>query len=135
MEGVRNIEGAGIGVFRDGGLLDYHIDLPFDLRPGALVLCPHFLPRIIPGWFDRFAPWRRAQYGARTVVIAPTDRFIAGLPNKKIPCRKDFWAYAGRDDERKKAWKKAVSACRQLADELNDVLVTGKIGDYAEALD
>lgn len=28
MEGVRDLPGAGVGTYRDGGLLDYHLDLP-----------------------------------------------------------------------------------------------------------
>lgn len=134
MQGVRDIAGAGAGVFRDGGLLDYHIDLPFDLRPGGLILCPHFISRIIPGWFDRFAPWRKAQHAARTVLIAPTDEFIKTLPNQKIPCRKDFWFHAGRDQERKKEWGQAVNSCQRMADELNELLQTGNIGSCIEPL-
>ena len=45
MSGVRNIPGAPEGVYRDGGLLDYHLDLPYQ-QPGV-VLYPHL--RI--GWY------------------------------------------------------------------------------------
>jgi hypothetical protein len=30
MEGVRDLPGAGPGTYRDGGLLDYHLDLPYE---------------------------------------------------------------------------------------------------------
>lgn len=96
MSGVCDVAGTGSGMFRDGGLIDYHVDLPFALEPGGLILCPHFLPKIIPGWFDRFAPWRRASHTEKTVLIVPSDSFIKKLPNGKIPCRKDFFSYAGR---------------------------------------
>jgi hypothetical protein len=57
MDGVRNIPGAPRGLYRDGGLLDYHLDLPYQ-QPG-IVLYPHFTDRIIPGWLDKSLPWRQ----------------------------------------------------------------------------
>ena len=30
IEGVYEIEGAGKGAFWDGGIIDYHLDLPFN---------------------------------------------------------------------------------------------------------
>jgi hypothetical protein len=134
MSGVRDIEGADGGVYRDGGLLDYHLDLPLELSPGKLVLCPHFITRVIPGWFDRFAPWRKARHGSRTVLVVPSDEFVRTLPGGKIPCRRDFYAFAGRDQDRKHAWRKAVSDCRRLADEFAEVLGSGRIGDVLERL-
>ncbi|HCK4788070.1 TPA: patatin-like phospholipase family protein, partial [Pseudomonas aeruginosa] len=47
MEGVRNLPGAGPGTYRDGGLLDYHLDLPYEDR--GVVLYPHFTDKVIPG--------------------------------------------------------------------------------------
>lgn len=46
MEGVRDLPGAGAGTFRDGGLLDYHLDLPYS--GDDIVLYPHFTDRVIP---------------------------------------------------------------------------------------
>ena len=39
MQGVTDIPGAGPGTFRDGGLLDYHLDLPYS--GDDIVLYPH----------------------------------------------------------------------------------------------
>lgn len=58
MSGVRNLPGAPEGVYRDGGLLDYHLDLPYQ-QPGV-ILYPHFTDKVVPGWFDKSLPWRRA---------------------------------------------------------------------------
>jgi hypothetical protein len=134
MSGVRDVAGAGTGVFRDGGLIDYHVDLPFDLPHGKLILCPHFIPKIIPGWFDRFAPWRPAKHIDKTVLVVPSESFIKTLPNEKIPCRKDFFTYAGRDATRKKNWQSSVAACKELADEFAEVLASGNIGSVAEPI-
>ncbi len=135
MSGVRDVAGTGSGMFRDGGLIDYHVDLPFALESGGLILCPHFLPKIIPGWFDRFAPWRRPRHADKTVLIVPSDSFIRKLPNGKIPCRKDFFSYAGRDAERKKIWKSSVAACKELADDFAEVVSSGMIGSVVEPLE
>ena len=58
MSGVEDISGAHPGVYRDGGVVDYHQDLPFasplnDAFPGNIVLFPHYTNRIIPGWLDK----------------------------------------------------------------------------------
>ncbi len=47
MQGVRDLPGAGVGTYRDGGLLDYHLDLPY--YGDDIVLYPHFTDRVIPG--------------------------------------------------------------------------------------
>jgi len=52
MEGIPNIDGVS-GVFRDGGILDYHLDIPFLPDENGLVLYPHFYEHITPGWFDK----------------------------------------------------------------------------------
>ncbi len=52
MEGISNINGVP-GVFRDGGILDYHLDIPFLPHENGFVLYPHFYEHITPGWFDK----------------------------------------------------------------------------------
>ena len=52
LEGVRDIPGAKSGTYRDGGVIDYHLDLPLS-EPGRLTLYPHFYSHIVPGWFDK----------------------------------------------------------------------------------
>lgn len=56
MNGVQQIPGAPKGVYRDGGPVDYHLDVPFGLDGSGIVLYPHFSQRIIPGWFDKHLP-------------------------------------------------------------------------------
>ncbi|MBT8091997.1 MAG: patatin-like phospholipase family protein, partial [Gammaproteobacteria bacterium] len=51
LTGVRNIHGATRGTYRDGGIIDYHLDLPHSSRE-RMTLFPHFYDRIVPGWFD-----------------------------------------------------------------------------------
>ncbi len=121
LNGVRNIDGAPPGVYRDGGIIDYHLDLPTSVE-GKLTLFPHFHSGLIPGWFDKKLPWRQPAAGNidRTLLICPSAEFIERLPNKKIPDRTDFETMS--PELRRKVWTSAVSSCAALADELNDVL-------------
>ena len=106
MSGVRNIPGAPEGVYRDGGLLDYHLDLPYQ-QPG-IVLYPHFTDRVVPGWFDKTLPWRRGDASRLqdVVLVSPSPDYLATLPDRKLPDRKDFEKYVGDDAGRERAWRR-----------------------------
>ncbi len=126
MSGVENINGAPDGVYRDGGVIDYHLDLPLS-EPGRLTLFPHFFDRLIPGWFDKKLTWRkpRSKHMDRTILICPSAEFVSRLPNAKIPDRTDFVTMS--QDQRMRSWRESVSACKELADDLADVLDKGKL--------
>ncbi|MBT8443296.1 MAG: patatin-like phospholipase family protein [Gammaproteobacteria bacterium] len=121
LTGVRDIHGAMPGTYRDGGIIDYHLDLPHSAGE-RMTLFPHFYDRIVPGWFDKRLKWRRPSPGNvdRTILISPSAEFVATLPNGKIPDRSDFANYP--PEERVKAWKNCVASCERLADEFNDVI-------------
>ncbi len=121
LTGVRDIHGAMPGTYRDGGIIDYHLDLPHSAEE-RMTLFPHFYDRIVPGWFDKRLKWRRPSPGNvdRTILISPSAEFVATLPNGKIPDRSDFVNYP--PEERVKAWKSCVASCERLADEFNDVI-------------
>lgn len=133
LSGVPDIPGARPGVYRDGGVIDYHLDLPHSAAE-RLTLFPHFYGRIVPGWFDKKLPWRRPQAGnvERTILVSPSDDFVASLPNGKIPDRTDFANYAPA--ERVRVWKHCVSTCRALADEFLDVIEKDQLAARLEPL-
>jgi hypothetical protein len=127
------IPGERPGIHRDGGVIDYHMDL--DFGPGAgLVLYPHFYPHVVPGWFDKPLGWRRAgwQNFGRAVILAPTAEFVARLPGGKIPDRNDF--YRMPDAERVRVWRTVVDESRRLADELRELIATDRVGDAVRPL-
>ena len=143
MEGVR-VPGAP-GLHWDGGTLDYHLDLDFgadgdepDGRPG-LVLYPHFYPHLVPGWFDKGLPWRRARGPAharrfrRALLVAPSPAFVAALPGGKIPDRRDF--YALPEPERVRRWQAVADASARLGDELRALVDAGRVADAARPWD
>ena len=117
LEGVPNIARAPSGVYWDGGIIDYHLHLPYHHAEG-IVLYPHFTDRIIPGWLDKGMPWRRArgEWLDNVVVVAPSAEYVATLPNAKLPDRKDFARYAGNDKARMAAWRKSIAESDRLAE-------------------
>ncbi len=131
VDGVR-IAGRPHELHWDGGVLDYHLDLDFGSGDG-LVLYPHFYSHVVPGWFDKSLPWRRARGRARArnfdraLLIAPSNEFVASLPGGKIPDRRDFFAFPAA--ERMRRWQHVLDASARLGDELHDLIATGRLAD------
>lgn len=133
LNGVRDIAGAKPGIYRDGGIIDYHLDLPTS-ADDRLTLYPHFFDRIIPGWFDKRIPWRRhnAVNTHNTLLVCPSAEFVSSLPNSKIPDRTDFRTMT--PELRRKVWRSVVSSCSELADDFNDVLDRNDLSARLEPL-
>ena len=124
LEGVRDIPGAPSGLYWDGGMTDYHFDMDFHAGDG-LVLYPHFSAEVIPGWFDKALPWRRAhaQHYDRVVLVTPSKEFVATLPYGKIPDRKDFEKLGA--DERIRCWRQVLKASERLAVDFQELVESG----------
>lgn len=129
-DGVADLAGARPGLYLDGGIIDYHLDINWQ-APG-LVLYPHFGPRLVPGWFDKALRWRRpgAASLSRTLLICPSDDFIAGLPYGKIPDRGDFNRLPTA--ERQGYWRHVVAQTDRLADAWAEMLAKGNAADLLE---
>ncbi len=122
---VRDIGGAPPGNYWDGALIDYHLLLPYlrltrsGPRP-RIVLYPHFNDFVTPGWLDKHLPWRRKPTGHPwlddLVLIAPSAAFLATLPNRKLPDRKDFYRYGRDHAARIRDWDRAIGECGRFAD-------------------
>ena len=113
LKAVENIAGAGKGLYYDGGVTDYHFDLPFS--DAGLVLYPHFYPHLTPGWFDKALKWRKAKpaHLHNVVLLCPSDSWVKSLPYGKIPDRTDFKL---PDDVRIAYWQEVISRSHELAD-------------------
>ncbi|WP_150306275.1 patatin-like phospholipase domain-containing protein [Pseudomonas saliphila] len=134
MEAVRDIPGMAAGSYRDGGLLDYHLDLPYQ-APGV-VLYPHFIDRIVPGWFDKTLPWRRGnlQQLKDVLLMAPSREYLASLPYGKLPDRKDFTRFLDDDATREKYWRTAMAESARLGDEFLELVDSGRLIDRIQPL-
>lgn len=128
MSGVEQISGAPAGVYRDGGIIDYHLDLPFSGNDG-IVLFPHYMTRIIPGWLDKGLRWRRPDTANldRVLMVAPSDRFVQSLPLGKISDRNDFYRFAGADRARMDYWHTVVARGQLMAETFMELVASGKI--------
>lgn len=132
LAGVK-IPGARPGTYRDGGVVDYHLDL--DFGPGeGLVLYPHFYPYVVPGWFDKALRWRRARPAnfRRALLLSPSPEFVSRLPHGKIPDRADFEKLP--DTERIRYWRQVVAESERLGDELRELLARGTLAEHLQPL-
>lgn len=113
LDPVENIAGAGAGLYYDGGVTDYHFDLPFS--DDGLVLYPHFYPQFTPGWFDKALKWRKANpaHLHNVVLLCPSTSWVQSLPFGKIPDRTDFKL---PDQIRINYWQEVISRSHELAD-------------------
>lgn len=120
LEGITDIPGAKPGMYRDGGIIDYHFDLSFETE--KLVLYPHFYAKPVPGWFDKGLKRRSCHASSydNTVMIVPSDEFVHALPYGKIPDRKDFETMPA--EQRKKYWMTVIQESDKLADEFLSIL-------------
>jgi len=128
MERVNDIPGTR-GSFRDGGIIDYHFDLPFDRMVDGLTLYPHFFDELVPGWLDKKIRHRKpsaANY-RNVVFVAPTREFISRLPNGKVPDRSDVAAYINDTEGRIALWRKVIEASRELGREFMESVNSGRI--------
>jgi len=131
MKAVTGIADAPEGSYWDGGIVDYHLALPYSRvvptdaqEQGELVLYPHFTSHIVPGWLDKSFPWRRVARGPNRgwldnmLLVSPSEEFLRTLPNGKLPDRNDFHFYGLNHDERIRVWQRAIGEGERLRDEL-----------------
>jgi len=119
MGGIKDIPGAPEGMYRDGGVIDYHFDISFN--KGGLILYPHFNKDPKAGWFDKNLPRKvNADNYDRTVMLVPSDQFIYKLPYGKIPDRTDFETMDAK--KRIKYWHTVFDETQKLADEFKRVV-------------
>lgn len=121
LTGELDITGAPPGQYWDGGIIDYHFDLDQYCGDG-LILYPHFSASVVPGWFDKFLPWRKAplEKSRRLVLLCPDETFVAGLPHGKIPDRSDFKSFS--EEKRITYWQACVEAARAMAEEFAELV-------------
>ena len=115
---VGDIAGAPPGDYWDGGMIDYHL-LPHTRHDG-IVLCPHFVPHVTPGWLDTFLPWHRQPRAHpwldNVLLLAPSRAFLYRLPYRKLPDREDFHRHGQDHRARIRDWERAIAECEGFAE-------------------
>ncbi len=120
IQGVKNISGIAKGMFRDGGIVDYHFDMK--IKTPNLVLYPHFYSTPISGWFDKTIKSRNCHADSydNVLIVAPSDTFVASLPNARIPDRKDFETMPSQ--ERVPYWCKVIKESDRIAEQFLNIV-------------
>jgi hypothetical protein len=136
MKSVKNISGAPPGVYRDGGIIDYHLDINFIDRKDRIVFYPHYMNHVIPGWFDKKLPYRKPDPTrmASVLMVSPSKDFISKIPVGKISDRHDFFLFKGKDKERIEYWKKVVAMGKHLTEDFYNILESGRIRQMVKPL-
>ena len=134
--GVRDIFGAPDGVYRDGGLIDYHINQDYRMQNGGLTLFFHHQERIIPGWLDKGLKRRRPPAGFldSVVMVYPSEGFVETLPNGRIPDRGDFKTFIDDPATRIANWRRAAALSGPLGEEFLELIAGGRLQDVVERL-
>jgi hypothetical protein len=136
VKGVHDIYGAPRGVYRDGGLIDYHLTHQYAAKENDIVLFFHHQERIIPGWLDKNRLRRQpdAEALSNVLMIFPSQSFIEKLPDERIPDRTDFQTYIDDPGTRINKWRKAVELAAPLGEEFLELVNSGKLKNVVERL-
>ncbi len=114
MNGVKDIADSPKGMYRDGGIIDYHFDVEIKNADG-LILYPHFNSTPKPGWFDKnLTRTVQAKHYENIVMLVPSENFVQSLPYQKIPDRKDFETMDA--STRIKYWQTVLKETDRLAE-------------------
>jgi hypothetical protein len=134
--GVKNIPGAPDGIYRDGGLTDYHLNQEYIHDDEGITLFFHHQERIVPGWFDKHLPWRTpsARSTERVLQVYPSEDFVKLLPGRRIPDRTDFRTFVNNPAERIRRWDKVSKISEILGEEFAEAVYSGTISNKVKLL-
>jgi hypothetical protein len=127
--GVRDIYGAQNGIYRDGGLTDYHLNQRYAFKEDEVTLLFSHQRRIIPGWMDKKLTYRQplGENLENVLMVYPSEEFVQKLPGGKVPDRQDFKTFVNDPKTRMENWRKAVKLSETLGDEFLEMVASGKI--------
>jgi hypothetical protein len=136
VEGVTDIYGAPRGVYRDGGIIDYHLDHNYAMKEEDVTLLFHHENRIVPGWLDKGIKGRRpaAEDLDNLLMIYPSPQLVETFPGGKLPDRDDFLTFIDDAAGRILNWRKIVEICSPLGEEFAEQVLSGKILETVEPL-
>lgn len=136
MEPVPDIAGSGGGRYMDGGLTDYHLNQPLSTDGDGVLLFLLHQRRIIPNWFDKYAPHHRPprSHLQDLLLVHPSQAWVASLPGGHVPTREDFTTFVDTPDERMTRWHDAVARTEQLAEQFLGDWRSGALVDRLKPL-
>lgn len=131
MTPVLGIPEAPSGVFIDGGIVDYHMNLKTNTAQGFAFM-PHFGPEQIPGWLDKFSSRHTGlqRIDSSLIMLYPSPQFLSTLPHAKVPDRTDLKRYGYNYNDLYKGWKTAADLSKRIADDFAEAIAKQCIGEY-----
>ncbi len=128
LQPVQDVPGGPAGTYWDGGITDYHLHLNYAAMDSGLVLYPHFISQVVPGWLDKAF---KRRHGAtpfldNLVLLSPKPDWVRRLPGGKLPDRQDFKTWGEDEMGRQRVWRAAHAQSRQLADEFAQLVRFGR---------
>ncbi len=130
MRSIRDVPGGPTGCYWDGGITDYHMTFPYSID--GIVLHPHFLPYVLPGWFDKKLPWKRKaseNFMSKVLLVTPSEEFVKSLPRKKISELGDL-KYFGLDQQgRIDYWSEISKRSLELGQEMKEIIESGSLAE------
>jgi len=136
VSGVKDIFGAPPGTYRDGGLVDYHLNGRYGEGEGDVTLFFSHQERIVPTWLDKRLT-RRAPPGSvldNVLMVHPTAAFVEKLPDGKVPDREDFKRFWKDPGTRIANWRRAVERSSHFGEVFLELLESGKLKDVVTPL-
>ncbi len=135
--GIRDIYGAPTGVYRDGGLVDYHLNHDYSTRDEDVTLFFHHQERVIPGWLDRNLLKHRPRSGVldSVLLIRPSEELIQTFPGGKVPDRDDFGIFLDDPKTRIQNWEDVVERCAPLGEIFIEAVESGRIREIVEKIE
>ena len=127
LEAVQDVPGGPLGTYWDGGITDYHLHLNYAAMGNGLVLYPHFLPNVVPGWLDKGLKRRHRATACldNLVLLAPRAEWLRTLPNGRLPDRTDFKRYGDDEARRQRDWRRVLAESQRLADDFAQLVAGG----------
>jgi hypothetical protein len=135
MEPVRDIPSAPPGAYIDGSITDYHVGQRVSGSGGVALLFLH-QSKVVPGWLDKFIPWRHAAPSALedVLLVHPDREFVRSLPLSAVPSRKDFERFVDRPEERLAHWREVVTRGQELGAAFMRDVASNAIASRAQPL-
>lgn len=130
MAPISDISGAPKGYYWDGGMTDYHVSLPY--HHDGIIIHPHFLPYVLPGWFDKKLPKRRRaneDMMSNVLLVTPSESYVNSLPRKQISDMKDLEFFGLDQEARISYWDEIAERSLELGEELKDLITSGELAN------
>jgi len=136
VSGVKDLFGAPAGVYRDGGLVDYHLNTCYGETEEDVTLFFSHQEKVVPTWLDKRLSHRtpRKEVLENVLMVHPTEEFVGRLPGGKVPDREDFRTFWKDPAARIARWRQAVDQSSRFGEDFLELAASGKLREVVTPL-